>query len=66
MNLCLLCVSLKANTMEEEECYCSARRTVDIGLNLSVIEHLTTGAGIPVLFPVQPYIFICLMHAFHC
>ena len=38
-----------------------ARWTVDIDLEISVLEHLTSDAGVPrVRLPVQPYIFICI------
>ena len=42
--MCLLCVHMRAKTLQGEECGRSARGTVDIGLDISVVLHLTSDA----------------------
>ena len=42
--MCSLCVPMKSKTLQEEECGSSARRTFNIGLDISVVQHLTSDA----------------------
>lgn len=49
--MCLLCVPLRKKILQGEECGRSARRTVDIGLDISVVQHLTSDVVVSSYIP---------------
>ena len=59
MNMCLLYVPMRAKTLQVEECGSSARRTVDIGLDIS-LQHLSSDAVDPGFIPGINLAFLSL------
>ena len=60
MNFCLLCVFRGQKLCKGRNVEIRARRNVDIDLGSSVVEHLTSDAGVPGSNPTrfQQHVFI--------
>lgn len=66
----LLCIYLRPNNLDVG-CGISAKRTMDTGLNSSVVDHLTGNAGVQGSIPGQTThshlcFFLYLICLFHC